>query len=129
MIIKKTLKTKLSYLTHIKESLIQKEFDNFQLALHAQSHELYSATSQQADRLLRKLKGEVKNKFYPMILRRDTIKVEKRDTKISQYWFKIPIAKVRGGIWCALDIPKNENITQYDIRECKILKKNVGLCI
>lgn len=124
MVTKKTIKTKLSYLTRIKESLIQKEFDNFQLALHGQVHELYSATSQQADRLLRKLKGKVKDKYYPMILRLDTVKVEKRDTKISKYWLKIPIAKVRGGIWCALDIPKYEDITQYEIRECKVLKKN-----
>ena len=123
MIAKKTIKAKLSHLTRIKESLIQKEFDNFQLALRKQTHELYSATSQQAQRLHRKLKGKLKDKPYSMILRLDTVKVEKRDTKISPYWFKIPIAKVRGGIWCALDVPKNEDVTQYEIRESKVFKR------
>jgi putative transposase len=81
---------------------------------------LYSATKQQAERLLRKLKGRVKpNKEYPLILRRD---VYRANTKLTPYWLKIPIHGVRGGI--NVPIKTHEPITEDMVcREAKIIRK------
>ena len=78
---------------------------------------LYSATRQQADRLLRRLKGRLKpNKEYPMILGRD---VYRADTKLTPYWLKIPIYGVRGGI--NVPIKTYEPVTEDMVcREAKI---------
>jgi putative transposase len=81
----------------VKEEILKHEYEDFQRYLHGdKSVPLYSATKQQADRLLSRLKGKLKlNKEYPMILRRDVYRAE---TKPTKYWLKIPISGVRGGI-------------------------------
>lgn len=49
---------------------------------------MYSATRQQADRLLKRLGDRFNpNKEYPLILRRD---VYRANTKLTPYWLKIP---------------------------------------
>ncbi|MGB9727360.1 MAG: hypothetical protein ACPLZF_03030 [Nitrososphaeria archaeon] len=58
--------------------------------------QLYSATRQQADRLLRRLGDRFNpNKEYPLILRRDVYRAE---TKLTSYWLKISVYGLRGGI-------------------------------
>jgi hypothetical protein len=50
---------------------------------------------QQADNLLRRLKGKLKpNKEYPMILRRD---VYRANTKLTPYWLKILYMGLKAG--------------------------------
>jgi transposase len=82
---------------------------------------LYSATKQQADRLLKKLNGKIKpNKEYPLILRRD---VYRANTKLTPYWLKIPIYGVKGGI--NVPIKTHEPITEDMVcREAKIIRKS-----
>jgi len=69
------IKAKILELRKGKEELLRREYENFQRYLHGdKTAQLYSATRQQAERLLRKLRGKFKpNKEYPMILRRDVI--------------------------------------------------------
>ena len=98
---KKTIKAKILELRKGKEELLRQEYENFQRYLYGdKSALLYSATKQQADRFLRRVKGRIdKNKEYPLILRRDTVKLVKNDRKFTPYWFKVPVYGRRGGIW------------------------------
>jgi hypothetical protein len=80
MKVRKTIKCKILELRKGKEELLRLEYENFQRYMHGdKSAKLYSATKQQADRLLRKLNGKIKpNKEYPLILRNDVYKVYKQ---------------------------------------------------
>jgi putative transposase len=118
---KKTIKAKILELRKGKEELLKREYENWQRYLRGdKSAQLYSATKQQADRLLRRLRGKLKpDKEYPMILRRD---VYRTDTKLTSYWLKIPIYGVRGGI--NVPIKTHEPITEDMVcREAKIIRK------
>jgi len=58
MIARKTIKAKILKLTPRKEALLNLEYENFQKYLRGdKSVKLYSATRQQADRLLRRIKA------------------------------------------------------------------------
>jgi len=92
----KVIKAKIVYLTKIKEKLLSEEYENLQKFLRGEENvKLYSANKQQAKRYYKKIKP---NKEYPLSIRKDLIKVEKRDTKIAKYWVRIPVAGRRGGI-------------------------------
>ncbi|MEM1995392.1 MAG: transposase [Nitrososphaerales archaeon] len=117
---KKTIKAKILELRKGKEELLRREYENWQRYLRGdKSVPLYSATKQQADRLLKRLGNVKPNKEYPLILRRD---VYRADTKLTPYWLKIPVFGVRGGI--NVPIKTHEPIT-YDIvcREAKIIRR------
>jgi len=119
---KKTIKAKILELRKGKEELLRREYENFQRYFHGdKTVPLYSATRQQADRLLRRLNGKLKpNKEYPMILRRDVYRAE---TKLTQYWLKIPIHGVKGGI--NVPIRPHTSITKEMVcREAKIIRRN-----
>jgi putative transposase len=124
MKVKKTIKGKILELQKRKEELLKHEYENFQCYLHGdKTVSLYSATKQQADRLIKKLNGKIKpNKEYPLILRRD---VYRANTKLTPYWLKIPIYGVKGGI--NVPIKTHEAITEDMVcREAKIIRKDDG---
>lgn len=106
---KKTLVAKVLKPRRDKWLLLKKEYDNFQRVLKGEDAPLYSATKQQAERLRRKING--KQSEYPLILRRDVIKVEKRNTVLTPFWFRFPIFGKRGGIWLPIAL-------QEEIKEC-----------
>lgn len=121
MKVKKTIKAKILELRKGKEELLRREYENWQRYLRGdKSVPLYSATRQQADRLLRRLKGKLKpNKEYPMILRRD---VYRANTRLTPYWLKIPVYGVRGGI--NVPIKTHEPMTEGMVcREAKIIRR------
>ena len=117
---RKTIKAKILELRKGKEELLTQEYENWQRYLRGdKSVKLYSATKQQAERFLRKLKGKIKpNKEYPLILRRD---IYRADTKLTPYWLKIPIYGVRGGI--NVPIKTHEPIKDMVCREAKVIRK------
>ncbi|PUA31090.1 MAG: hypothetical protein B9J98_07840 [Candidatus Terraquivivens tikiterensis] len=118
---RKTIKAKVLELRKGKEELLKREYENFQRYLRGdKSAPLYSATRQQADRLLRRLGERFNpNKEYPVILRKD---VYRADTKLTPYWLKIPIYGVKGGI--NVPIKTHELITDEIVcREAKIIRK------
>ena len=51
-----------------------------------------------------------------MSIRKDLIKVEKRDinTKLTKYWARIPVKGRRGGVWVAIK-PHEEIKPEYEI--------------
>ena len=123
---KKTIKAKIIGLRKGKEELLKREYENWQRYLHGdRSAQLYSATKQQADRLLRRLKGKFDpNKEYPMILRRD---VYRANTKLTPYWLKIPIHGVRGGINVPIKTytPLTEGMAKYGITPKKTYEVSI----
>lgn len=93
MQIQKTIRAKITNLTNIKREKLEREYNNFQLwmdGLDFLTDELYSATKQHAERLSRKLKYS-KEKQHPLVIRRDCFRIEKKNTKISKYWCKVPV--------------------------------------
>ena len=115
-------------LTTTKEALLQQEYDSWQSWLRGNKEiSLYSVTKQQADRLLRSLgKRFNKNKMFPMILRNDCIRLERaKEATWSKWWFKIPVACLRVGLWCPIQIPNNQEhlIGERSIRECELIRK------
>jgi IS605 OrfB family transposase len=121
MLIRKTIKAKVINPTNRKQDILENEYQGFQDALHGKGADLYSATKQQAERLLKKIKTP-KHRHYPLILRRDVIRLERQDTVIASYWFKFPCFGIKGGIWLALkphcDIPDD-----CSLREAKLIKR------
>lgn len=121
MLVEKTIKAKVIEPTNRKQEFLDREYRSFQDALYGKETDLYSATRQQAERFLRKVKTP-KHRHYPLILRRDVIRLEKQDTKVASYWFKFPCFGVRGGVWLALkphcDIPDG-----CSLREAKLIRR------
>ena len=125
MIMQKTVCAKIFGLTNIKEALLRTEYDNFQASLKGFDMPLYSATKQQAERLLNKVRkqngGKLKTKKYPLILRRDVFNVRETRNKLAKFWVKIPIHHVKGGIKVPIQVPKNqEPLLSLDMREGKL---------
>ena len=121
MKIQKTIKCGIIGLTKIKERLLREEYENLQRFLRGDKNvRLYSANKQQALRYYKKIKS---NKEYPLSIRKDLIRVEKRDTKIAKYWARIPVAGRRGGVWVAIkphqDIPED-----VSFGEAKLYRKD-----
>jgi len=108
--------------------MLREEYENFQAVLRGVDAPLYSATRQQAEGLLRKIRkqngGHLKRKEYPMILRRDVFNIRETENKLARFWIKIPVHQVRGGIKVPIQVPKNqEHPLSLDIREGKLLWK------
>ena len=117
---RRTIKAKILELRKGKEELLKQEYENFQRYLHEnKSVPLYSATRQQAERLLKRISKPKEGKEYPLILRRD---VYRANTKLTPYWLKIPIHGVKGGI--NVPIKTHEPITDDMVcREAKIISE------
>ncbi len=126
MLVQKTIKAKIFGLTLAKQALLQREYDSWQAYLQGNREAgLYSATRQQAEKLLKRLGRRKKPKPYPMVLRNDVINVQRHDTKLTQFWMKIPIAGVRGGIRAPLRFPHNQTslLEECRLRESKLIWK------
>ncbi|AGK60044.1 transposase, IS605 OrfB family, central region [Archaeoglobus sulfaticallidus PM70-1] len=121
MKVQKVIKCKVVHLTRVKRELLTQEYENLQKFLQGDnSVKLYSANKQQAKRYYKKVKPD---KEYPLSIRKDLIKVERKNTKIAKYWARIPVAGRRGGIWVAIkphrDIPED-----VEICESKLFRRN-----
>ena len=98
MKVKKTIKAKIVFLTKVKKLLLEEEYGNLQRFLRGEDVGLYSANKQQAKRFYEKIKPD---KEYPLSIRKDLLKIERRNTKIAEYWARIPVKGRRGGVWVA----------------------------
>ena len=117
---RKTIKAKILELRKGKEELLRREYENFQRYLHGdKSVPLYSATKQQAERLLKRIGKPKERKEYPLILRHDVYRAR---TKLTQYWLKIPIHGVRGGINVPIK-PHTPIAEDMVCREAKIVRR------
>ncbi|MGQ9507737.1 MAG: RNA-guided endonuclease InsQ/TnpB family protein [Candidatus Bathycorpusculaceae bacterium] len=120
MKVKKTIQAKIVFLTKIKQRLLEEEYENLQRLLHGEEAELYSANKQQAKRFYRRIKPD---KEYPLSIRKDLLKIERRDTKIAEYWARIPVKGRRGGVWVAIK-PHCPIEPYMEICESKLFKRN-----
>ncbi len=126
MLAKRTIKAKVLELRKGKQELLLREYLNFQRFLHGDKTTLlYSATRQQAERTLRRIGAPKEDKEYPLILRRDVYKLERTENKLTEYWLRVPIGKVKGGIWIPIkahmEIPVDASL-----REAKVLRRESG---
>ena len=119
----KTVKARILSPTKRKEALLKAEFEAFQRVLGGGEAELYSATRQQAERLRKRING--RKAFYPLVLRRDTIKLSRKNTKLARYWLRVPVFGIRGGIWLPIR-PHCEIPEDVSIGETKIVRKKKG---
>ncbi|PWU79421.1 MAG: hypothetical protein DLM72_17460 [Candidatus Nitrosopolaris wilkensis] len=126
---KLTVKAKITDDSKSKPSLIELEYSNYQTYLQSGCRittNLYSATKQQAERVLKRIKEPKPKKKYPLILRRDLIDIQKDSKFPCVYWMKIPVypksINVRIHTSCKYDLSSNE----YSIRESKIV--NIQNC-
>ncbi|MEM3390356.1 MAG: transposase [Thermoproteota archaeon] len=130
IIAKKTVKAKILELRKEEEELLRREYESFQRYLRGEKTvPLYAATKQQADRLLKKLNGRLKEREYPLMLRNDTYKV---DVGQSPYLLKIPVYGIWGGI--RVPIKTHEPITgNVACKEAKVIRRNgewfVHICV
>ena len=93
---KLTIKPKIVHLTRVKQRLLEAEYENLQRFLRGEKDvPLYSSYKQQA---LRYYKRVNLNKEYPLSIRKDLLRIERRDTKIAKYWARIPVKGRRGGV-------------------------------
>ena len=126
MRVAKTIRCKIWKATRAKRAILEEEYTNLQLYLQTGIDDgLYSANKQQADRSFTKVK---KGKQYPISLRNDLIRIEKRDTKLVEYWIRIPVAGRRGGLWLPVK-PHCDFPDEFKISESKLIKKKDGFYI
>jgi len=133
MLVRKVIKAKIPDETNkCKLEALEREYISFQKALRGEDVKLYSATKQQAERLLRKIRkqngGKIKQKEYPLILRNDVYRVydiKVTDNKLSKYWIKIPVYGIRGGIKLPIK-PHCEIDTNWEFREAKVFRRKNG---
>ncbi len=124
MLVEKTIRAKVIAPTRRKQQLLEREYQGFQDILHGVEASLYSATKQQAQRFLKRVKAP-KHRHYPVILRRDVIRLERRDTRVASYWFKFPCFGVRGGVWLGLK-PHCAIPGDCSLREARLIRQRTG---
>ncbi|MFQ6130024.1 MAG: RNA-guided endonuclease InsQ/TnpB family protein [Candidatus Hadarchaeaceae archaeon] len=121
MEVQKTIKAKVVGLTNVKRQVLDYEYEGLQRFLQGDpSIELYSANKQQAKRFYKCIKPK---REYPLSIRKDLIRVERRDTKIARYWVRIPVKLRRGGVWVAVK-PHCGITNDLEICESKLLRRN-----
>jgi putative transposase len=111
-------------LTNTKLVALEQEYDNLQHYLQTNRKEdlgLYSANKQQADRFYKVVK---KHKKYPISIRNDLIRIEHNPTTIAEYWVRIPVKLIKGGLWIGLIKPYEPIPKDAKICESKLYKKD-----
>jgi len=124
--LRRTIHAKLVLDRKHKHGAVEREYFAWQRQLQGSSEErLYSATKQQADRFrqrVRKQNGHgVKEREYPMILRRDCVKIQCQKDSIFKWWIRIPLHPQ--SIWVPIQFARGqEPLLRHDICECKLIR-------
>lgn len=135
---KLTVKAKVTDDSKTKLELLNREYGAFQAYIQGnKTIDLYSATKQQADRLIQRIlknqKGRINpKKQYPLILRRDLIDVQKDSKFPCIYWMKVPVYPKSINLRIQTDC--RHDLTEYNLREAKVIQQQAGdwyifLCI
>lgn len=130
--VKKTIKCKIINPTKLKLNQLNKESSYLQELLQLEANgieflplyqntnkKVYSVNIQQALRFYKKI---LPNKIYPISIRKDTIKINKTNNKLSEYWVRIPTKQRRGGMNLAIK-SQPFDFENYEICESKLFKK------
>ena len=98
--VKKCYHCRVIDLTNIKQVALEQEYDNLQHYLQTKEDlGRYSDNKQQADRFYKMIK---KTSKYSISIRNDLIKIEHDPSTIAEYWVRVPVKLVRGGLWIDL---------------------------
>jgi IS605 OrfB family transposase len=101
---------------------LEQEYNNLQHYLQTKENlGLYSANKQQADRFYKLVK---KTKKYPLSVRNDLIRIEHNPNTIAEYWVRIPVKLVKGGLWIGLIKPYEPVPKGAKICESKLYKRD-----
>jgi putative transposase len=65
-----------------------------------------------------------KGKKYPLSIRNDLIKMEHRPNTVAEYWVRIQVKSIKGGLWIGLIKPYEPIPTDAKICESKLYKKD-----
>jgi len=65
-----------------------------------------------------------KGKKYPLSIRNDLIRLEHDPSSIAEYWVRVPVKAVKGGLWIGLIKPYEPIPKDAKICECKLYKRN-----
>ena len=119
-LVRKTIRCGIVHLTRIKRALLQQEYENLQHFLQTGTDlGLYSAHKQQAQRFYKRIK---RDKEYPLSIRKDLLKLERKPTKIATYWARIPVKWRRGGVWVAIK-PHMAFPNEFEWCESKLIRR------
>jgi putative transposase len=105
-------------LTKVKLEALEQEHNNLQTK---EDRGLHSANKQQADRFYKIIKKTIK---YPISIRNDQIKIEHNPNSMAEYWVRIRVKAVKGGIWIGLIKPYEPIPKDAKICECKLYKRD-----
>jgi len=126
--VQKIIKCGVVGLTNQKKECLDSEWSNFQDFLQLKNtlwwkndwgKNIYSANKQQAERFYKSIE---EGKEYPISIRKDLIQIEKRNTKLAKYWFRMRV-KSRKNLWLAIK-PHQPIPDDVEFQESKLLKKN-----
>ena len=124
--LQRTIHAKLVLDRKGKQEAVEREYWAWQRCLQGQQAELYSATGQQAERFRRRIRkqnhrGPDKNLEYPLILRRDCLKLEEKPTSIFKWWLRLPLHPVSA--WVPIQFPVNQELLmKLELRESKLIR-------
>lgn len=124
-----TVKAKVTDDSKNKLGKIALEYQNYQTYLQSQCKRvvnLYSATKQQAERILKRIKQPNPKKQYPVILRRDLVDIQKDWKFPGVYWMKIPVNPNSINIRIKTSDKYDLSSHEYSIRECKIIRRPIA---
>jgi IS605 OrfB family transposase len=121
--LQRTVYAKLVLDRKSKREAIEQEYNAWQL--QGRNERLYSATKQQAERFkqrVRKQNGHgLKVREYPMILRRDCVKLQEQERSMFQWWMRVPAYPK--SIWAPIQLPyEQESLLKHELRECKLIR-------
>jgi len=108
-----------------KQEAVKREYYAWQRELQGYDEHLYSATKQQAERFKQRVKKQnhhgLKVREYPLILRRDCVKLQKQENTKYRWWIRIP-AYPRS-VWTPIQLPyAQEPLLKHELRECKLIR-------
>ena len=146
MKLQRTIHAKLILDRKAKREAVEREYSAWQRQLQGADERLYSATKQQAERLKTRIKkqqeraaeqlkaprkkhGHVRGvnplKEYPMILRRDLVKLQEQKNSVFRWWIRIPVSPK--SIWVPIQFPYGqEPLLKLDLRECQLIHGEDG---
>jgi putative transposase len=122
--LRRTIHAKLILDRRGKRESIEREYENWQRQLQGSNEKLYSATKQQAERFKRRVKNQnrhgLRMREYPMILRRDCVKLQEQKQPAFRWWIRVPLHPE--SIWAPIQFAhEQEPFLNHELRECKLL--------
>jgi putative transposase len=123
--LQRTVHAKLVLDRKSKRETIEREYNAWQRELQGRNEQLYSATKQQAERFKRRVRKQndhgLKVREYPMILRRDCVKLQEQERSMFRWWIRIPASPK--SIWAPIQLPyEQEPLLKHELRECKLIR-------